>query len=384
MSEIFKSDGNTAEISMMTERRIKTLQDLIEVCEIDTNIWEVEKWTQGKTDAWRKDRSVIWVVKDGKVQEGNVNDTGKILMRPTYQVKAWLVRKTIEIRNRLVVDDFIKNAKKYSPKYKRIQYKPTNDGCLYEIGLPDLQLGRLVMASEAGYDISPKIQIKKADMTIDKLVGYASTFSINRILFPVGNDFFDANTAEMRTVHGTLQQDDVRWQKTFALGSDFMVRTIDKLSMIAPVDIMVIPGNHDEERIFYLGSYLSAWYHNNPNVKVDNEPRKRKYYSFGSNLIGLTHGYYEKNNKLDALMAYEVPILWSKSTHREWHLGHTHHKADMIFKTDEFENGVVVRVLRSLSNPSVWEFDKGLVGSQKAVEAFLWHPTNGVVAQFTA
>ena len=82
-------------------------------------------------------------------------------------------------------------------------------------------------------------------------------------------------------------------------------------------------------------------------------------------------------------MAYEVPQLWAQSTYREWHLGDKHHKVDMILKTKELENGVVVRILRSLAKPSVWEFDKGLVGSLKAGEAFIWHPETGLKAQFT-
>ena len=82
-------------------------------------------------------------------------------------------------------------------------------------------------------------------------------------------------------------------------------------------------------------------------------------------------------------MAYEVPDMWANSRHREWHLGDKHHKVDMEIKTEELENGVVIRILRSLATPSIWEFDKGLVGSLKAGEAFVWHKENGVIAQFT-
>ena len=67
-------------------------------------------------------------------------------------------------------------------------------------------------------------------------------------------------------------------------------------------------GNHDEERIWYLGEYLEAWYHKNPNVTVNNRP-KEKILFFGSVLLGLTHGYSEKIQELGSLMAYEVPDL---------------------------------------------------------------------------
>jgi hypothetical protein len=378
------SDGTTVQIAVMTERRIKTLTDLIEVCEIDTNVWEVERWMQSKNEGYRKDRSVKWKTVNGRTEYGEVNDSGKLIIKPLFSVKVWLRRKTIEIRNEIVVNDLVKKASKYAPKYKRLVYKKIRDGYLYEIGMPDLHLGRLVALEGAGHELNPKIQIEKAICAIDQLINFAGQFGVEKILLPVGNDFFDSNTAEMKTAHNTPQQDDVLWQRTYLLGCDFLVKTLDKLSAIAPTDVLVIPGNHDEERVFYLGSYLEAWYHKNQNVTIDNRPIKRKYYSYHSNLIGLTHGYYEKNNKLDALMAYEKPDLWAASTHREWHLGDKHHKADMLFQTEELNNGVVVRTLRSLASPSVWEFDKGFVGSQKSAEGFMWHPTRGLVAQFTA
>jgi hypothetical protein len=163
-----------------------------------------------------------------------------------------------------------------------------------------------------------------------------------------------------------------------------MVEIIDMLARIAPVDVLMIPGNHDEERLFYLGEYLDAWYSKGPNVKVDNSASKRKYYRYGRNLLGLTHGYHEKLESLAGLMSYEVPQWWSASTNREFHIGDKHHKKDLLYKTNEMENGVVIRLLRSLASPSVWEYDKGLVGSLKSAEGFIWHPEAGVIAQFTA
>jgi len=339
----------------------------------------------GTSEGYRKDRKVEWEVTGGIVTHGKVTDTGKMLVVPlhSFRVRIWLSRKKDEIRNNLILNEFTAKALKFSPKHPKIKYKKEKDGFLFELGLPDMQLGRLVAAEEAGFDLSPEMQIKRADIVVDKLASYCVNFGVERVLLPVGNDFFDTNTAAMTTAHGTPQEDDVRWKRTYKLGCDFIVNTIDKLQQIAKVDILIIPGNHDQDKIWHLGEYVSAWYHSSPNVSVDNRPKKRKYYGFYKNLIGLTHGYFEKNNKLDSLMAYEVPELWASSINREWHLGDKHHKVDMKLNANEFENGVVVRILRSLATPSVWEFDKGFVGSLKAGEAFFWHKTKGVVAQFT-
>jgi len=375
-------NGYSSEYVVTSEERVGSLEDVIRVCKIDTNIWKVDKYLVGRSEGYRKDKKSTWEVVDGKAN-GKSEDSGKIVVVPLYSVRVWLSRKTEEIRNRSMVETFIEEAKKFSPKYKKIKYPKVSEGCLFELALPDMQLGRVVSAYETGSELNPELQIQRATEVVDRLIANAQHYKIKHILFPIGNDFFDANNSGMTTAHGTPMTDDSRWHRTFSLGAKFLVDTIEKLQQIAPVDVLVIPGNHDEESIWHVGEYLTAWFHKNPNVNIDNRPQKRKYYMFEKVLLMLTHGYSEKMSELASLMAFEVPQLWAQSQFREVHLGDKHHKVDMILKTKELENGVVVRILRSLAVPSVWEFDKGLVGSLKAGEVFVWHPTQGLKAQFT-
>jgi hypothetical protein len=51
-----------------------------------------------------------------------------------------------------------------------------------------------------------------------------------------------------------------------------------------------VPGNHDELTSFHLGEILAARYDGDKHVTVDNSARLRKYYDFGTNLFGFTHG----------------------------------------------------------------------------------------------
>jgi len=154
--------------------------------------------------------------------------------------------------------------------------------------------------SGANYDI--KIARKVVHAALDQLLDYAARYDVEKIVFPFGNDYFNVDNKLNTTTHGTPQQEDTRWQKTFRLGRLLAVEMIDKCSVLAPVDVLIIPGNHDEERSFYLGDALECWYHKNRNVMVNNKAMKRKYYPFGVNLIGFTHGYHEKYDKLPAMM----------------------------------------------------------------------------------
>ena len=44
------------------------------------------------------------------------------------------------------------------------------------------------------------------------------------------------------------------------------MKSIDYLAQFAPVDVVVVQGNHDFERMFYVGEVLDAMYHKNKNV----------------------------------------------------------------------------------------------------------------------
>lgn len=366
-----------------SSRRMLTKEDVIKQFKVDIKQWEVEKFKVKTSEGYRKDRKVIWKVVDGKVIQGDVDDSGKMLVVPLYHIEVRLIRKTQEIRNTNAIEELIRDAKRISPKYPKVKRQITKDGMLYEIGMPDLHFGRLTWAEETGEDYDIKIARGMVNEVLEELLSYTSGFSIKKILLPIGNDFFNANNKEETTTHGTPQQEDTRWQKTFRAGRIMATEMIDACASIAPVDVVVVPGNHDEERIFYLGDALVCWYHSCPEVSIDNASKKRKYYQFGNSLIGFTHGSSEKNTSLASLMPLEVPELWSKSRFREWHTGDKHHKSDMIQEVEE-NIGVVIRILRSLVPADAWTFEHGLIGAVRAAEGFLWHPQNGLNAQFTA
>jgi hypothetical protein len=380
----FKEDKNKAEITTTTNIRIKKLEDLIRVCDIDTDIWEVDHWICNVWETGRKDvtENITWT---NDKKNGSKRDSGKINTEQIFQVKAWLKKKVEEILLNDIKKEMIKEMKLFAPKYPRLLYKKINDKFLLELDIPDLHYGKLSWSEESGDDYDIKIAEEYALNCLQSLINQSSAYTVDRILFPIGNDFYNVNSKTETTIHNTPQQEDTRWQKTFIKGRQLAIKMIDMLSTIAPVDVLIIPGNHDEERTFYLGDSLECWYNNNKNVNINNKAMKRKYYLYGKNLIGLTHGYYEKLDRLPLLMSLEQPEMWAKSKFREWQTGDKHHKKEIKTSLRENESeGVMVRILRSLSANDAWHFDKGFVGSQRAGEAFIRHFDKGLIAQFTA
>jgi len=368
---------------VVSSRRITTVDAAIKHFNIDLNDWEIERQKVKTQEGYRKDRQVKWEVRDGKTTFGSVNDSGKMLVVPLFHIQVSLKRRTNEIRARLALEDMLADAKKRTPKIPKPKYEKLKNGLWYELDFPDIHFGKETWIEESGHDYNIEIARTIVLATLDRLLGFANPHGIERILLPMGNDFFNVDNKENTTTHGTPQQEDTRWQKTFREGRRLAEDMILMCSRVAPVDVLIVPGNHDEQRAFYLGEVLDAKYHNTKHITVNNSARKRKYVHFGQNLICFTHGYWEKPAKLPSIVPVEEPELWAASTHREVHLGDKHHKKDLQHRTEDID-GVTIRILRSLSATDTWHFDKMFVGSPRAAEGFLWDKQDGVVAQFPA
>lgn len=364
-TETLTVSGDKAEIGKITDKRIKTLQDLVKECQIDLNEWQIDRWVCNKWEVGAKDKAK------------------QLIVKPLFQIKVWLSRNKPVIDYTAFKSGMIQDMQKHSPKYPKIKY-PKQEPNLLEINLADLHLGKLAWDEETGTNYDLPIAEKVFDSAIDKLIIQSQPYNIDRVLFIVGNDFFNVDNSRNTTTNNTPQDEDTRWHKTFNRGRLLIVKQVDKLTAIAPVDLVIVPGNHDTERAFYLGEALACWYRNCKDVTVDNAPKPRKYYRYGSNLIGYTHGNEEKVLDLPVIMASEVPQLWAETKYREWHLGHIHQKKEIKWISTQEHKGTTIRYMRSLSGTDAWHNKKGYINNVRAGEGFIWNKDNGLICQFTA
>lgn len=313
-----------------------------------------------------------------EVERGVVNTWGSA-KNPNKQVKLSFRPRSIP-RVEDLLQDFQEHAAKYAPRHPKKTRPAEQSGNLLEIALHDIHYGQLSWNKETrGADWDIKIAEQVFMNAVEYFAEKAQAYHPDRILFPIGSDFFNSDTIENTTTHGTRQDEDTRWMKTFSLGWKMAVAAIDILSSLADVDIVVIRGNHDEQRAFYMGEALSAWYRNSKNVCVDNSPPLRKYYRHGACLLGLTHGAKESLDALPLLMATEVPDLWSATSFREIHVGHLHHSATKSFQQATERTGVRVQIIPSLVAASAWAADKGYAATREA-QAHVWNTEHGKVA----
>lgn len=345
--------------------RIITVEKLLEVYSIDLDIWEIEKQVLN-----------TWEV-------GAKGPDGVITTTPLFQVKLWLNRRNSIFELQTVRLEFLEDVKRLSPQVPSIHKKLPQEGRLLEITVFDLHFGKVAWHEEVGENYNIEIATKRFNECIDYFIELYSGAALDKILLPISNDFFNSDRSHPfnSTTSGTPQEEDTRWQNTFRKGRELLISNIQKLSQVAPVEVKVVPGNHDYERSFYLGDSLEGWFHNDRNVIIDNGPNPRKYYSYGKNLIGFTHGNNEKLTDLPMIMAQENPAAWAISCYREFHLGHLHHKKEGRFNATNELQGVMIRHMSSLSGTDSWHHKKGYVGARKSAEAFLWDKEKGLLNQ---
>ena len=361
---VFDEKKSGATLTSKKSSRIKTIDDLIQQCDIDLDVWDVDRYVVNK-----------WEV--------GSNVDGQIIVEPLFQIKAWLKKQNDVFQLKQIREQLIKDVKEFSPTYTPIEYKKIDKGQLLEINIFDLHFGKLCWGLETGDNYDTKIARKRFLNAISAIISRVKGYDVKRILFPVGNDFFNSDDLNNQTTAGTPQDEDVRWQKTFRAGRKLLIEGIDMLSQVAPVDVVVVQGNHDWERSFYVGDVLDCWYNKNENVNVNNDPTPRKHYKFGNCLISYTHGNNEKINDLPLLVATEVPKLWASTQFREIHIGHLHHKKEIKYMSTQEHKGMVIRYMRSLSGTDAWHNLKGYKGATQACEAFIWDENEGLICQFS-
>jgi hypothetical protein len=343
-----------------------TLDDLLARTGVDTTIWDVERYVVNK-----------WEV-------GSGGESG-VEVTELFQVKAWLKRNREAANLVDLTESLIAKMHDHAPAYP--EYTDTcitGERFMLEVSPFDLHIGKLAWKPETGDNYDIRIARKLLMGAVEDLLQKASGFPVERILFPVGNDLLHTDTTENTTTGGTRQDVDSRHHKMFVAAYEVMVAAIDRLMQAAPVKVLIVPGNHDRANALKLGVVLHAHYRNTDRVTVDCGPDLRKYEPYGVNLLGFTHGSEEKHADLPLIMAQEKPAEWARALHKEWHVGHLHKRKQQNFTAGDTHQGVVVRILPSVSGTDAWHYQKGYVKGQRAAEAYLWSHNNGYAGHFSS
>jgi hypothetical protein len=282
-----------------------------------------------------------------------------------------------------IIDDLTDRIKKHSPKYKSVSRKPIADPHLLIIDAADTHFGKLASAYETGEDYNIAIAKQRVIEGFNGILAKSQAFNIEKIVVVVGNDVLHFDNAKSTTTSGTFQDSDVMFYDMFNIALETFVGLIESIVSDYDVDIVFNPSNHDYASGWMFARTLETWFRNTVNVNVVSDIRHRKYYQYGLNMIGLSHGDGAKMADMPLLMANESPQMWADTKFRYIYLHHIHHKQVTKFQSGKDYIGVTVEYLRSPSSADSWHSRNGYCGSKKAIEGFIHSKEHGQVARLS-
>lgn len=255
--------------------------------------------------------------------------------------------------------------------------------CALEIMLTDHHFGKIPF----GY--------KDEDWTLDtakteylKAIDYHLAMApddVGTLILPIGNDLLHIKSNTGSTKKGTPMEYSHNYHRLYQFVRDVIAGSIVSLSKRFNIEVVVVPGNHDEDACYRLGDYLEGIFRGNDRVKVNNSGHDRKYVTWGKSLILYTHGEKIKPEKLHDAFSVDVPGLNSQARYRYAHIGHLHKNMKVETWRQTIKNeylGTEVEICPSLSPTDNWHFDNMYSGNQRRSKSFLYAKDGGKVAEW--
>jgi len=146
------------------------------------------------------------------------------------------------------------------------------------------------------------------------------------------------------------------------------------LSRHQEVRLIIAEGNHDEESAGWLSDLFAVHYEEDPRVTVNDSVLPFYVLEWGSTMLGIHHGHKVKNESLPLLFAAQFPQEWGRTTRREIHCGHRHHRDEKEY------NGVTVVQHPTLAARDAYAARGGWI-ADRAAWAITYHKKYGAVGR---
>jgi hypothetical protein len=275
-------------------------------------------------------------------------------------------------------EDFSKFLKNYKSNYIPIPLPEKNDTKTIvdiELSLSDYHLAKRYVDG----DNDPTTRVLRFFKVAQDLVhDVRSIYDINKIVFPISNDFFHTDNYQNSTTNLTPQDVILDYASEYELGFVLLVDTIKMLKANSiNVEVILVQGNHDRTKSFYLAHALNVYFEKDEDISFIRHEGLVKATVVGDTFIGFHHG----NCKIDELPLLfathpEYSDMFGKAKYREVHTGDKHHYMAKEIK------GVRIQQMPSLSGTDRWHKDHNFVHSVRAALALVYDFKLGKVAEF--
>lgn len=142
----------------------------------------------------------------------------------------------------------------------------------------------------------------------------------------------------------------------------------------ADVHLIIAEGNHDEESTGWLADMFDVLFEQEPRVTVNDSALPFYVFEWGDTMLGVHHGHKVKNEALPLLFAAQFAQAWGRTTKREIHCGHRHHRDEKEY------NGVTVVQHPTLAARDAYAARGGWI-ADRAAWAITYHRKFGPVGR---
>jgi len=337
----------TGEVVANLSEEVKSLEDLIEKCKIDTDKWEITKYVQN-----------YWGNKE----------------TPHWQVKAWLGKKSTE---QVFQDAFVDFLASYEPVSQDIMSPKFVEGkgnAMLVINKQDSHLNKYDI--DGNNDIADRLS--RIMFKIEVIANQAQlSNNLEQITYIIGSDEFNSEYSGM-TTKGTPQTNTHTYHDSFQFICEHEILMITMLLQYAEnVNVVYVAGNHDEFVGWHMVNWLQTYFRNTDRLTFDCSPKYRKYISYGESALMFNHGDAIKPAKLAALFPIEFKNNWSFHNNFYIFTGDKHHEVSHDF------NGIKFYQIPAFSNAkSLWDDKNGHTISKAEVTGFLIDQYSGMTNIF--
>lgn len=340
----YNTDKETLESKLTVDFNPTSVEELAKLHKIDTTKYKISHY-------WSKLKS------DGKF---------------TSSVLASKIADNVEdFQNKFI--EFLQNYNYSSPNLHREKEKTTPDKKSIGLIIPkqDAHFNKRDFYGDKN-DIDDRFrEINTATL---KILKKASQFNvIEDILYIIGSDQFNSEWTNA-TTKGTPQSNILSYQASFKKICDNEIGMIlDLLRWGNKVNVVFVPGNHDEYVGWHLIHFLSSYFRYDDRVKFDLGEENTKYFKFRNSAIMLNHGDVMKPKEL----AHRFPIgfkdEWSKCDHYYIFTGDKHHELSMDI------HGIRFYQLPQLSKArSKWDDKQGYNCDRAELQVFVITEDKGI------
>lgn len=374
------------------------VQEFINKHKIDMCIWYVDSF-KIKDGSWntaglKRDQDLTWTKNINhkgdvtQIMEGSSKRWPEFILaeNKTYSIEVTFKRNPIEIS---ILDEFkelVNNLPSFGFPTIRNKRNTKNSGIAAEIALYDAHFGKLAWKDETGYrHYDTKIAEQDYSYASDFCLNLISPHKPEKIFYIVGNDLYHIDNMKSHTTKGDHTLDvDGRITKVHKSVFKNVRDSIYKASLIAPVEVIWIPGNHDTFASYTLVFTLAEHFKDYDRVTVDVTEVSRKARLWGNLLVGWTHRIVGKHNVWSNELAQAFPEMWGKSKFREWHHGDQHKKQNVKVFPIFTSGSVLCRQITALSPVDHWHTENVFTDAVPGGEAYLWSKELGVFANYIA